>query len=75
MVVGQKIALGRIHKHLTVTVLVSQITWPPGPATATCGPSARRWGRSVARLSSHEIGFEPVVGKVALLPGGCWSAA
>jgi hypothetical protein len=26
MVVGQKIALGRIHKHQTVTVLVSDIT-------------------------------------------------
>ena len=26
MVVGQKIALGRLHKHQTVTVLVSQTT-------------------------------------------------
>jgi hypothetical protein len=26
MVVGQKIALGRIHKHQTVTVLVSETT-------------------------------------------------
>jgi hypothetical protein len=26
MVVGQRIALGRIHKHRTVTVLVSETT-------------------------------------------------
>lgn len=26
MVVGQKVALGRIHKHQTVTVLVSETT-------------------------------------------------
>jgi hypothetical protein len=26
MVVGQKIALGRVHKHQTVTVLVSETT-------------------------------------------------
>jgi hypothetical protein len=30
MVVGQKIALGRIHKHQTVTVLVSQTTLAAG---------------------------------------------
>jgi hypothetical protein len=32
-------------------------------------------GTFVTRLSSHEIGFEPVVGKVALLSGGCRPAA
>jgi hypothetical protein len=40
MVVGQKIALGRTHKHQTVTVLVSETTSPSSAATATPGSSA-----------------------------------
>jgi hypothetical protein len=41
MVVGQKVALGRTHKHQTVTVLVSETTLGRRvSATATCGSSA-----------------------------------
>jgi len=44
MVVGQKIALGRTHKHQTVTVLVSETT-----LTVECGDGDTRVIRRTPR--------------------------
>lgn len=42
MVAGQKVALGRVHKHQTVTVLAAESPWPSSSTTKRSASSAAR---------------------------------